>query len=52
MRIEFNGRKIVKVDHLVYCENCSFDINSPDCLAYLSGIIKGCETGFKYEDKI
>lgn len=52
MRIEFNGRKVIAADHYVCCENCPFDINEPDCLAQLFGIIKWCETGFRYEDNI
>lgn len=53
MRIDFNGRKVVKVDNYVFCKNCPFDINEPDCLAHLFGIIDGCSaTGFRYEDSI
>lgn len=52
MRIELNGRKVAKVDQYVFCENCPFDTNEPDCLAQLFGIIKWCETGFRYEDNI
>lgn len=51
MRIEFNGRKIVMVDHFVHCEDCPLDVSGPSCLGYnIFG--KGCKTGFKYEELI
>ena len=52
MRVEFNGRKIVKTDHFVCCEDCPLAINGPECLPHMLGFIKNCNTGFKYEDSI
>lgn len=52
MRIEINGRKIVDVGHFINCVDCPLDTNEPKCLAQLLGLMKSCETGFKYEDNI
>lgn len=51
MRLEFNGRKIVNVDYYMCCKDCPLDIG-PYCLGCMLGVIKDCQTGFKYEDNI